>query len=108
MLTPVLLLLTVTILVSDSPRTVDSWRERFYSHHRVFFSLSLLVFLSYPLRQFAVLGSPLPSPGIGVPLFFGPPMLLVAAIGAFTSRQRLHEMLALIAAATLLVVYATR
>ncbi len=108
MLTPALLFLTVTILVSDSPGTVESWRERFYSRHRVFFSLFLVALLSIPLRQFAVLGSPLPSPETGAPLFFAPPILLIGAIGAFTSRERIHEMLALIAAATLLVVYATR
>ncbi len=108
MLTPALLFLTVTILVSDSPGTVESWRERFYSRHRIFFSLLLLAFLSIPLRQFAVLGSPLPSSGIGAPLYFSPPILLVVAIGAFTSKERIHRVLVLIFAATVSVVYATR
>ena len=108
MLTPILLFLTVTILVSDSPGTVESWRERFYSRHRVFFSLFLVALLSRLLRQFAVLGSPLPSPETGVALFIGPPLLLIAAIGAFTSKERVHEMLALIGAAVVWVAYATR
>jgi hypothetical protein len=108
MLTPILLFLTVTILVSDSPGTVESWRERFYSRHRAFFSLLLVALSSSPLRQFAVLGSPLPSPEIGAPWFFAPPLFLIGAIGAFTSRERIHEVLALIAAAIVLVAYGTR
>ncbi len=108
MLTPVLLFLTVTILVSDSPGTVESWRERFYSRHRVFFSLFLVALLSRLLREFAVLGSALPSPETGAALFIGPPLLLIAAIGAFTSKERVHEMLALIGAAVVWVAYATR
>ncbi len=108
MLSPVLMFLTVTVLVSDRPDTVESWRERFYSRHRVFFALFLVTLLSNPLRQFAVLGSPLPSPEVGAPLFFGPPVLLISAIGAFTGRERTHQLLALIASATMLVVYATR
>ena len=106
MLTPVLLFLTVTILVSDSPGTVESWRERFYSRHRVFFSLFLVALLSRALRQFAVLGRALPSPETTA-LFIGPPLLLIAAIGAFTSKERVHEMLALIGAAVVRVAYAT-
>jgi hypothetical protein len=108
MLTPVLLYLTVTILVSDSPSTVESWRERFYSRHRVFFSLVFVTLLSSPLRQFAVLGSPRPSPGVGTPVVAGLLLLLIGAIGAFTGKERIHQMLALIAAATALVSYATR
>ncbi len=56
-----------------------------------------------------MLGSPLPSPETGAALFFiGPPLLLIAAIGAFTSKERVHEMLALIGAAVVWVAYATR
>ncbi len=108
MLTPVLLYLTVTILVSDSPGTVESWRERFYSRHRVFFPLFFVTLLSSPLRQFAVLGVPLPSPEVGAPYFFGVPLLLVGAIGSFTDKERIHQMLVIIAAAAVLVSYATR
>ena len=108
MLTPALLYLTVTVLVSDSPGTVESWRERFYSRHCVFFSLFFLMLLSSPLRQFAVLGSPLPSPGAGAPLVFGLLLIPVAAIGAITDKERIHQVLVLIAAATALVSYATR
>jgi len=108
MLTPALLYLTVTTLVSDSPSSVESWRERFYARRRVFFSLLFLALMSSPLRQFTVLGSPLPSPGLGAPVLFGPPLLLVSAIGAFTPKERIHQILALIAAATVLVAYATR
>ena len=108
MLTPVLLFLTVTILVSDSPGTVESWRERFYSRHRVFFSLFLVALLSRLLRQFAVLGSAQISPEVGVPYFYGPLLLLVGAIGSFTDKERIHQVLVVIAAAVVLVSYATR
>ncbi len=108
MLTPILLYLTVTILVSDNPGTVESWRERFYSRHRVFFPLFFVTLLSAPLRQFAVLGSAQISPEVGVPYFFGPLLLLVGAIGSFTDRERIHQVLVVIAAAVVLVSYATR
>ena len=108
MLTPALLYLTVTVLVSDSPDTVESWRERFYSRRRVFFALLFMTMLAIPLRQFAVLGSPLPSPGIGPPIVVGLLALLFGAIGAFSGKERLHQILAPIAAATVLVSYATR
>ncbi len=108
MLTPILLYLTVTILVSDSPGTVESWRERFYARHRVFFPLFIVMLLSAPLRQFAVLGSPQISPEFGLPGFFGPLLLLVGAIGSFTDKERIHQVLVVIAAAVVLVSYATR
>ncbi len=108
MLTPVLLYLTVTVLVSDSPGTVESWRERFYSCRRLFFSLFFVTLLSSPLRQFTVLGNPLPTPGVGTPIVAGQLRLVIGAIGALTSRERIHQMLALLAAATALVAYATR
>jgi hypothetical protein len=108
MLTPAFLYLTVTVLVSDSPSTVESWRDRFYSRHRVFFALFFVTLVSSPLRQFAVLGSPLPSPGIGTPVVAGQLMLLTAAIGAFTGKERIHQILALVGAATMMVSYATR
>ncbi len=109
MLSPILLYLTVTILVSDSPGTVESWRERFYSRRRVFFPLFLVMLLSAPLRQFAVLGSAELSPEVGAaPYFFGPPLLLVGAIGSFTDKERIHQVLVVIAAAVVLVSYLTR
>jgi hypothetical protein len=108
MLTPALLYLTVTTLVSDSPGSVESWRDRFYARRLVFFLLFLVTLLSSPLRQFTVLGSPAPTPGVGAPWFFGPPLLLIAAIGIFVGNERIHQILAVLAAATVLVVYATR
>ncbi len=108
MLSPILMFLTVTVLVSDSPDTVESWRERFYSRHRVFFSLFSVMLLAALLRQFAVLGSPLPSPGIGPPIILGLLGVLFGAIGAFSGKERLHQILAPITAATVLVFYATR
>jgi len=108
MLTPGLLYLTVTTLVSDRPGSVESWRERFYARRRVFFFLLFVTLVSSPLRQFAVLGSPRPSPGTGTPVVAGLLLLLVGAIGVFTGKERIHQVLALTAAATALVSYATR
>jgi hypothetical protein len=51
MLTPALLFLTVSSLVSDSPMTIASWRTHFYAKHRVFFSLYFATVCSIPLRQ---------------------------------------------------------
>ncbi len=106
MLSPILMFLTVTILVSDSPGTVESWRERFYSRHRVFFSLFCVTLLAGALRQFTVLGSLLPA--TGSLLNFVPLLLVLGAIGAFTSKERIHQMIALIAGATALFGNATR
>lgn len=108
MLTPTLLYLTVTILVSDDPGSVESWRDRFYARRRAFFFLFFAALLSSPLRQFTVLGSPLPSEGNGLPPVFGGLSLIIGAIGTFTGKERIHQILALIAATTVLVGYATR
>ena len=108
MLTPALLYLTVTVLVSDGPGSVESWRERYYSRHRSFFCLFLAMLLSSPLRQFAVLGTPFPSPEVQVPAIVGGLIILVAGVGAFTGRERVHQVLAVVGAATALAGYASR
>ena len=107
MLTPALMYLTVTVLVSDSPGTVESWRERFYSRHRVFFSLFFATLLSSPLRQYAVLGSPQPSPELAT-ASSALLLLLILPIGAYTDNERIHQTLAPLAAATTLIAYSFR
>ncbi len=107
MLTPALMYLTVTVLVSDSPGTVESWRERFYSRHRVFFSLFFATLLSSPLRQYAVLGSPQPSPELAT-ASSALLLLLILPIGAYTDNERIHQILAPLAAATTLIAYSFR
>ncbi len=99
MLTPALLFLTVSSLVSDSPTTIGSWRTHFYARHRVFFSLYLATVSSIPLRQLIVLGD---APGLYVE---GLPALLVAALmlvglaipvlGIITTNERAHAFLVL-------------
>ena len=109
MLTPALLYLTVTVLVSDSPATVESWRERFYARRRLFFPLFFVTLLSSPLRRFTVLGSPIPSEASAtLESLMMPPLILAVAIGAFTGKERIHQILVLIAAATVLIGYAAR
>ena len=99
MLTPALLFLTVSSLVSDSPNTIASWRAHFYARHRVFFSLYLATVLSVPLRQLIVLGD------ASVPNVEGLPALLVALIfaaglaipvlGIITTNERAHAFIVL-------------
>ena len=105
MLTPALLYLTVSALVSDRPAMVESWRTHFFARHRVFFSLFLALTGSGPLRQFAVLGH------VDAPFIQGavPPMFLVflipmiAVTGIVASNERIHALLVLVAAGLVLV-----
>ena len=99
MLTPALLYLTVSTLVSDSPATIESWRAHFHARHRVFFSLYLATILSIPLRQYTVLGD------AGAPLIEGTPAMpvpmlligaLVSATGIVATTERVHALLVVI------------
>ncbi len=99
MLTPALLFLTVSSLVSDSPTTIASWRTHFYARHRVFFSLYFATVSTIPLRQLIVLGD------ASAPHVEGLPALLVAALmlvglaipvlGIITTNERAHAFLVL-------------
>ena len=97
MLTPALLFLTVSSLVSDSPTTIASWRTHFYARHRVFFSLYLATICSIPLRQLIVLGDA--SPDVeGLPALTVALMLVGLAIpvlGIITTNERAHAFLVL-------------
>lgn len=100
MLTPALLFLTVSSLVSDSPTTIASWRTHFYARHRVFFSLYLATICSIPLRQLIVLGDA--SPDVeGLPALTVALMLVGLAIpvlGIITTNERAHAFLVLFGA----------
>jgi hypothetical protein len=99
MLTPALLFLTVSSLVSDDPITIPSWRTHFYASHRVFFSLYLATVCSIALRQLIVVGEG------SVPQVDGVPALLVAlmfagglavpALGIITTNERAHAFVVL-------------
>jgi hypothetical protein len=99
MLTPALLFLTVSSLVTDSPNTIESWRTHFYARHRVFFSLYLATVCSIPLRQLIVLGDAsaphvagLPSLSVVLLMLVG---LAVPVLGIITSNERAHAFFAL-------------
>ncbi len=102
MLTPALLFLTVSSLVSDSPTTIASWRTHFYAKRRVFFSLYFATVCSIPLRQLILLGD------ASVPYVEGLPALLVALIfagglaipvvGIITTNERAHAFHVLVSA----------
>ncbi len=108
MLTPALLYLAVSTLVSDSPATIESWRAHFHARHRIFFSLYVAVLLSVPLRQFAVLGEaslPLaPAASASIPLVLVP--LLIPLAGIVSTNERIHALLVVIASGFWLVIYA--
>jgi hypothetical protein len=94
MLTPALLFLTVSSLVSDSPTTIASWRTHFYAKHRVFFSLYLATVCSIPLRELIVLGDAsaphvegLPELPVALMLVVG---LAIPALGIITRNERAH------------------
>ncbi len=110
MLTPALLYLTVSTLVSDSPAAIKSWRTHFYARHRIFFSLYLAVLLSLPLRQFTVLGeafAPLieRSPATPAPVMLGA-LLIVFLAGIVATNERIRALLVVIASGFQLVVFA--
>ena len=99
MLTPALLFLTVSSLVSDSPTTIASWRTHFYAGHRVFFSLYLATVSSVPLRQLIVRGNAsmpyveeLPALPVALLMLAG---LLVPVVGIITKNERAHAFLVL-------------
>ena len=94
MLTPALLFLTVSSLVSDSPTTIASWRTHFYAGHRVFFSLYLATVSSIWLRQLIVLGDSsvpyvegLPALPVVAVMLVG---LLIPVLGIITTNERAH------------------
>ena len=99
MLTPALLFMAVSTLVSDSPAAIESWRSHFYARHRVFFSLYVATLWSIPFRQFAILGdatAPLPgTPELSVPLLLG--LFLIPLIGIVATNERIHALLVVIA-----------
>ena len=108
MLTPALLFMTVSTLVSDSPAAIESWRTHFYARHRIFFSLYIAVLLSVPFRQFVVLGNAMaPITGVpapSVPLLLG--VLLIPLIGIVATNERIHALLVVIASGLWLVNFA--
>ena len=99
MLTPALLFLTASALVSDSPTTIASWRTHFYARHRVFFSLYLATICSIPLRQLIVLGDRSGPPAEGLPALLVAALMLVGltlpVIGIITTNERIHAFLVL-------------
>jgi hypothetical protein len=99
MLTPALLFMAVSTLVSDSPAAIQSWRTHFYARHRIFFSLYIAALLSIPFRQFAVLGHAMApitgAPTPAVPLLLGG--LLIPLIGIAATNERIHAFLVVIA-----------
>ncbi len=111
MLTPALLYLTVSTLVSDSPAAIESWRTHFYARHRIFFSLFLALILSAPLRQFAVLGDALAPAFEGslatpVPLLLLGALLIIPLAGIVSTNERIHALLAVITSGFFLVNFA--
>jgi hypothetical protein len=102
MLTPALLFLTVSTLVSDSPTTIESWRTHFYARRRVFFSLYLATVCSIPLRQLIVLGDASVPEVAGLPALPVALMMLVGpsipVLGILTANERAHAVLVLVGA----------
>ena len=99
MLTPALLFLTVSSLVSDSPTTIASWRTHFYARHRVFFSLYFATVCSITLRQLIVLGDAslphvegLPALSVAALMLVG---LAIPVLGIITTNERAHAFLVL-------------
>jgi len=102
MLTPALLFLTVSSLVSDSPNTIASWRAHFYARHRVFFSLYLATVLSVPLRQLIVRSDAAAPDVEGLPALLVALVMLagvaIPVIGIITRNERAHAFFALYSA----------
>ncbi len=107
MLTPALLFLTVSSLVSDSPTTIASWRTHFYARHRVFFSLYLATICSIPLRQLIVLGDASAPHVEGLPALPVASLMLVGlaipVLGIITRNERAHAFLVLFGAGGIFV-----
>jgi hypothetical protein len=99
MLTPALLFLTASSLVSDSPTTIASWRTHFYARHRVFFSLYFATVCSIPLRQLIVLADASAPNVEGLPALLVAPMfvggLAIPALGIITANERAHALIVL-------------
>jgi hypothetical protein len=99
MLTPALLFLTVSSLVSDSATTIASWRTHFYARRRVFFSFYFATVCSIPLRQLIVLRDASVPPVEGLPALPVAALMLVGpaipVIGIITTNERIHAILVL-------------
>ena len=110
MLTPALLYLAASTLVSDSPATVESWRTHFYARHRIFFSLFLATTLSIPFRQFTVLGdagAPYVEGALGIPTLIAAGLgLLIFPVGIVATSERIHALLVVITAGIFVVNFA--
>jgi hypothetical protein len=103
MLTPALLFLAASSLVSDSPATIESWRTHFYARHRLFFSLYFATVCSIPLRQLIVLGDASFLPHVeGLPALPVASLMLVGlaipVLGIITTNERAHAFLVLFSA----------
>jgi hypothetical protein len=102
MLTPALLFLTVSSLVSDSPTTIASWRTHFYARRRVFFSLYLATVCSIPLRHLILLGDTSTPDVEGLPALLVALLMLVGpaipVLGIVTTNERAHVFLVLFGA----------
>jgi hypothetical protein len=102
MITPALLFLTASSLVSDSPNTIVSWRTHFYAKRRVFFSLYFATVCSIPLRQLLVLGDASVPSVEGLSALPVVLMMLVGpsipVLGIITSNERAQAFFVLVSA----------
>jgi hypothetical protein len=101
MLTPAILYLAASALVTEDPASVASWRAHYYARRRVFFALFIAMGLSVPLRQFAVVGD------AELPLGFAAPILVFSLIGGaiciVAKGEHIHALLVAVLAALMLI-----
>ena len=96
---PIVLYLQVTSLVSRQPELVGDWREHFYAQRRWFFGANLLLNL-LPIGFFLLLGvNPIEGP-LGAARLI---ILAYSAAGIVTANEKIHGLIVVTAAATILL-----
>jgi hypothetical protein len=89
---PGVIYLRATVLLSEEPRSVDSWRERYYRNQRSFFLLGALGSLNTAASPPLLMGVPQPLVvELGAASFAA-----ISLLAAFVASPRLHALVAML------------
>jgi hypothetical protein len=89
---PSIIYLRTSVLVSDEPREVLSWREHYYNSRRPFFLLQLVGQVIYLAAPWLISGALRPSGS----LLGSAPFAVFAILAASSAAPRLHEVIAVV------------
>jgi hypothetical protein len=99
LVSPVVLYLQATALVTTSPQSIESWREHFYLVRRRFFGLNIAFAFANPLASVAA--------GLETQIFAPFVVVAISAVGLLSESHRVHAALAVFALLANVVLVAT-